>query len=528
MKLIPIIFFVFLCQIYSDEVTPSKGYSYFSEKDIQVILDNKSENEKWKERAVAYRDFLLRPNIEEYKGYAAILQLESEKDLEEYSYNAYKRLDISEPFKALFSTIMDVNGFIVGANLAALCSEIESAVLLDSVSKRADRFYVKDNTPGIAGNYTGDQELKARKGDTDLAYIIRRLINVVSKANGESAGTWALLCKALKDTKYSDWSGAPITLNIAYKILNLCFLADNNSPDSFGTKIMKLVESINSDPRVKANNLGINYFKLNASDIFADLDKSVYFPLFVPKGSKLVYGPMDIINYITHGEMRTPIARVYGDKELKLVGNEIIDSECLLAPAKGLTNSIPIGPISSKNSKKVFTKDKEFVTDDSEVYTRLSNDVSFKELATNLLNTNIVASGDDLPSANVRGMIITNNTDKRSPLFNGKSREVNQVGLHDTVAVLFHAPQTDGSTIPPELLSKPEDLQKLGWYGGYTVYHLPLVEVYGKILDEPMPDSKDEMLKTVDGIIVEAAPEADIGKKIEDVSKYWVYENTKP
>lgn len=520
MKLISIIFFVFLCQIYSDEVTPSSEYSYFSEKEITALLENKSENKKWQERVDAYRDFLLRPNAEEYKEYRSVLQLEDEKDLDEYSYKAYPKLDISKEFQSLFGSVINVDNFIINSTFAALCSEVESAVLLDSVYDRVKRFYLSDNEPKIV-----DEELKAVKGDTDLSYLIRRFAYGVSKkCKEEGEAYWKIINKVMSEFGFGDLNNDLITLNDAYVFLNMCFLADDTCSDVFGTKVMALVKSINSDSRVKANNLGINYFKLNVSDIFTDLDKSVYFPLFVPKGSKLVYGPMGIIKYIMTGEMGMPIARVYGGKELKVVGNEIIDSECLLAPAKGLTNSIPIGPISSKNSKKVFTKDKELVTNDSEVYTRLSNDVSFKEFA----RLTLLGNADISDYNEMMGMITTDNTDNRMPLMNGTERKENEIGRHDTIAMLFD-PITDKLPVDlPEVLDNPSGVQKDGWYGGYTIYHLPLKEVKGKILDAPLPNDLGKELKTVDGIIVEAAPEADIGKKIEDVSKYWVYENTKP
>lgn len=587
----------------------SSEYEYFTEEDLSKVVNGKDENPVWNKNLESYEEILFfkenkllsdEKKKKVFDEYCKALQLDSE-GIEEKQYDAFPLINLIDDCQdIMFSELKGrlkglAADFNIGQNFFYFVYEFSKIQKLNSFESRFNALY-KENAKGDgeSDKFAGINGLDAYEHDTKLAYYFRRFIYLIVNSDDTdlrwSLVKWAILGmkggnKTLEDYNLAQWNGfanlahtiigvhgradpGALSWSFVNSFLNLCCLASYKYPEAFGSKVMKIVDKINADSRIQKNNNRIMYYKLdfraavlNNTDItdnFFDVNDAVYYPAFVLEGSKVLYQAIGLVNFILNGEMDFPIACAFkhefefNDKD-KL---QILNSDCLLAPAAQLINILPMGDYNKSKDEHAGAAQPLLDGTDmhkGELYGRIAIDVSIKDTLIRVLWPNgcvvkikgevidkgggMICSGynaDESPLGEVVGLMVKKKEDpaavdadkKLSSLMNGHERAVGDVDGDDIIAKMFD----------PGAVGKINIINTNIWenkYSDYTVYFMLTKKVVGKMPTEWLSDKiskKDddgneifENVKTKDIAIFPELLKGNVKEKI-DIKLFWKYE----
>lgn len=534
-KLAPV-FLLFFSQL---SLAFASTYEHFSEEQMKEILDGPTKNTKWEERIKNYKRFLLNPNDIRYSGYMGVLQY-TDDDLKEMSYKANPVLDLTGSYELLFGKLT----FYGAKSIKEVFNDIyQSLTNLTLYPTFSERYFNMVNIGDKAENT--EDGVKNYKKDTDVAFAFRKFIKMSCDTVRED-DKWYFPARVF--TAFSPYkekwnalikTGDRLTLSFVSTFINMCFLYTSDGfVDAFGNKMIEIVKAINADPRVVEQGHRLFYYQLDVTAIFKEAgcndmpkkDITVYYPMFVPEGSRVVYGAPELLSYLTKGQMQVPIARLFEGAELKVDEETcmITDAACLLAPAKTLVNGIPMNIPLPKGQKTVYKTGDLISSCDYEAGARLSTDVTFQELGKLVIWLNGGKFGNS-----VGGAIYTDHAADTHPMIPGKmpslpdgiKRMKGYVALFDFVAYLFNQenrPQEKNGQVVNVF-----DGSVLS-YSDYTVYHLPLEEITGIMCNSVLVEGGDPPANVgviSNSCLVPKTIDSDIKSGIVP-GRYWTFDKT--
>lgn len=586
----------------------SEEYPYFTEEDLSNIVNGKDEHPVWEENLKNYEEILFfeenkilsdNSKKKELDEYCKALQVNIE-DIKERQYDAFPLIDLIDDCKdIMFSGLKGrLKGlavdFNVGQNFFYFVDAFSKMQKLTTFESRFNALY-KDNARGEdeADKFVGVHGLPPYDHDTKLAYYFRRFIYLVVNSDDSNLMwclvKWAILGRKGGNEIMSDYSLIRHSgfANLAHTIigvagrsdpgalswtfvnsfLNLCCLASDKYPEAFGSKMMKMVEKINADLRVQKNNNRIMYYKLDFRDAilsntsivdnFFDLDDGIYYPAFVVEDSKVLYQGIGLINFILNGEMDFPIGCSFKNNFEFSDRNvlQILDSDCLLAPAAQLINILPMGDYNKSKAEHAGASQPLLdgtVMHEGELCGRIAIDVSIKDTLLRMLWPNgsvLQIRGDTVTKGS--GMLCSGYNAEESPV--GKLvglmvERKNNPGAVDAEkklpSLMDGHERFEGDVDGDDIIARICDSGAVGkiniintniWqnkYSDYTVYFMPTKKIMGKMPTEWLSNkiSKNdddgnevfENVKTKEITIFPELAKGDIKGKI-DVKSFWKY-----